>query len=152
MDKKDIEAQKRYQQMVKKTEPKPKVANDLFRAFVVGGAISIIAQLLLDFFTKIEPTQNEAVAATQAGLILLGAILTACGIYDEIADWGGAGAAVPITGFANTMVAAAMDYRREGFILGIGCKMFTVAGPILVYGAAAGFFSGLVRVLVLSLF
>lgn len=152
MDQKDIDAQQRYQQMVKQSGPQPKVARDLFRAFVVGGAISIIAQLLLDFFTNIEPTQSEAVAATQAGLILLGAILTAFGVYDKIAEWGGAGAAVPITGFANTMVAAAMDYRREGFILGLGCKMFTVAGPILVYGAAAGFCAGLIRVLLLGLF
>ncbi len=152
LDQKAIDAQKRYQQLVKEIEPKPQVGRDLWRAFLVGGVFSIIAQALFDFFTRVEPSDGEVVASTQAALILLGALLTGLGVYDKIAEWGGAGAAVPITGFANTMVAAAMDFRREGFILGLGCKMFIIAGPILVYGAIAGFCAGLARVLILGLF
>lgn len=150
MQQKDIQAQQNYQRLVKELGPKPNVLRDLCRAFLVGGVFSILAQVLFDLFSKVEPSEGEAVAAAQAGMILVGAILTGFGIYDRIAEWGGAGAAVPVTGFANTMVAAAMDFHREGFILGLGCKMFIIAGPILVYGVVAGFIAGLLKVLVLG--
>lgn len=151
MQQKDIQAQKDYQRLVKELGPKPKIARDLWRAFLLGGTFSILAQVLFDLFSKVEPSEGEAVAAAQAGMILVGAILTGFGVYDNIAEWGGAGAAVPVTGFANTIVAAAMDFHREGFILGLGSKMFIIAGPILVYGVVAGFFAGLIKVLVLGL-
>jgi len=151
VDKAAQEAQKRYQEKVKRLEPRPRIARDLFRAFLTGGILSIIGQGFFDAFSRIEPSEGEAVAATLAAMIFLGALLTALGVYDEIAEFAGAGAAVPITGFANTVVAAAMDFRREGFILGLGCKMFLIAGPILVWGTVAGFFAGLLKIAVLSL-
>lgn len=147
----DQETYKRYQQRVKERTPKPKVARDLFRAFVLGGALGIVGQLLFDFFTAIEPSKIEATSATLAGLVLIGAILTGFGVYDKLADWGGAGAAVPITGFANSIVSAAMDFHREGLVLGMAAKMFIIAGPVLVYGALAGFFAGLLKIALLNL-
>jgi stage V sporulation protein AC len=152
MDSKAIDAQKRYQQLVEANVPKPKVARNLWRAMVVGGVLGIVGHFLFGLFESVEPTRGEATAATLAGLIFIGAVLTALGVYDSIAQWGGAGAAVPITGFANTIVAAAMEFRREGMILGLGAKMFVIAGPVLVYGAVAGFLTGLVKVAILGLF
>jgi stage V sporulation protein AC len=152
MDSKAIDAQKRYQQLVEANVPKPKVARNLWRAMVVGGVLGIVGHFLFCLFESVEPTRGEATAATLAGLIFIGAVLTALGVYDSIAQWGGAGAAVPITGFANTIVAAAMEFRREGMILGLGAKMFVIAGPVLVYGAVAGFLTGLVKVAILGLF
>jgi stage V sporulation protein AC len=113
--------------------------------------LGIVGQLLFDFFTVVEPTKGEATSATLAGLILLGAILTGFGVYDRLADWGGAGAAVPITGFANSIVSAAMDFRREGLVLGMAAKMFIIAGPVLVYGALAGFIMGMLKIAILNL-
>lgn len=152
MDSKAIDAQKRYQQMVKANAPKPTVGRNLWRAMVVGGLLGIVGHFLFSFFESVEPTRGETTAATLAGLIFIGALLTALGVYDSIAQWGGAGAAVPITGFANTIVAAAMEFRREGLILGLGAKMFVIAGPVLVYGTIAGFITGLIKVAILGLF
>jgi stage V sporulation protein AC len=151
MDSKAIDAQKRYQKMVQDNAPKPKVGRNLWRAFLVGGILGTVGHFLFSFFEKVEPTRGEATATTLASLIFIGALLTAFGVYDTIAQWGGAGAAVPITGFANTIVAAAMEFRREGLILGLGARMFIIAGPVLVYGTIAGFFTGLVKVAIMGL-
>ncbi|MGI6083072.1 MAG: SpoVA/SpoVAEb family sporulation membrane protein [Limnochordia bacterium] len=151
MDGKAIDAQARYQKLVKETVPKPRVGRNLWRAFLVGGTLGVIGHLLYSLFEVIEPTRGESTATTLASLIFIGAVLTALGVYDSIAQWGGAGAAVPITGFANTIVAAAMEFRREGLILGLGSRMFVIAGPVLVYGTVAGFLTGLIKVAVMSL-
>jgi stage V sporulation protein AC len=151
MDSSDIDAQQRYRQLVKERGPRPNVARNLWRAMVVGGLLGIVGQFLFSFFQAVEPTKGEATAATLAGLIFIGAVLTALGVYDTIAEWGGAGAAVPITGFANTIVAAAMEFKREGLILGLGSRMFVIAGPVLVFGAVAGFLTGLFKVVILGL-
>lgn len=148
----DLLDPKRYRQLVNERLPKPNFARGVTRAFLVGGVIAFIGQLIYDAFRIIEPTRGEAAAATLASLILIGGILTAIGIYDDIAEWAGAGAAVPITGFANTMVAAAMDFRREGAVLGLASKMFIIAGPVIVFGTVAGFIVGLVKAAVLGLF
>src|SRR5690606_10851578 len=103
---------KRYRQLVRERLPKPDLARGVTRAFVLGGTIALLGQVVYDIFRAMEPTQGEAVAATLATLILIGGVLTALGVYDNLAEWGGAGAAVPITGFANTIVSAAMDFRR----------------------------------------
>ena len=118
----------------------------------MGGGFSLIGQIVLEFVSGVERTTDEASAITLAIMILLGAILTGLGIYDEIAEIGGAGAAVPITGFSNTVTAAAMEFRREGFILGMGAKMFVIAGPVLVYGILSGFLVALIKSVVLGYF
>lgn len=148
MDRVAIDAQRRYQQLVKELQPKPKVVQDVWRAFWVGGAISVVGQALFDLFQMIEPTRGEAAAATLAGLIFLSAVATGLGVYDRLGEYAGMGAAIPITGFANTVVAAAQDFRREGWILGLGCKMFFIAGPVIVYGLLSGLAVTLVRLAV----
>ncbi|HET7559671.1 MAG TPA: SpoVA/SpoVAEb family sporulation membrane protein [Limnochordia bacterium] len=135
----------RYRQQVTGSVPKPKLGSQLGKAFLVGGAICVVGQGVYDLFGALEPSQGERVAATLAAMIFLGALATALGVYDILAEWGGAGAALPITGFSNTMTAAAMEFRREGLILGVGARMFTIAGPVIVYGILAGLAVGLIR-------
>lgn len=131
-----------FEQLVQQLLPPVNKAGLLLRAFAVGGTLSVIGQFVLDYFTAIEPTEGQAIAATLATMILLGAVLTALGVYDFVGQIGGFGAAVPITGFANSIVSAAMDFRREGFILGMGSKMFVIAGPVIVFGIIAGMLAG----------
>lgn len=141
-----------YQQLVRENQPPRRTWRNVILAFVVGGSFSLIGQIVLDFVSGVERTTDEASAITLAIMILIGAVLTGLGIYDEIAEIGGAGAAVPITGFSNTVTAAAMEFRREGFILGMGAKMFVIAGPVLVYGILSGFLVALIKSVVLGYF
>lgn len=140
-----------YQQLVQENLPPRPIVKNMLWAFFVGGLICTIGQVVLTIAQSYERTKNEAAAVTLAAMILLGTILTALGVYDEIAEKAGAGAAVPITGFANTVTSAAMDFRREGFLLGMGSKMFIIAGPVIVYGILSGFIVALIKSLVLGL-
>lgn len=141
-----------YQQFVKENQPPRPVWKNVLMAFLVGGIISLVGQVVFEFVSGVERTTDEASAVTLAIMILIGSILTGLGIYDKIAEKGGAGAAVPITGFSNTVTAAAMEFRREGFILGMGAKMFVIAGPVLVYGILSGFLVALIKAVVLGYF
>lgn len=152
MDPKKKEREQKYQKMVQTHAPKPPIWRHVLLAFLVGGAICLVGQIVLDVFIGFERTQLESAATTLAAMIFIGALLTGFGVYDEIAEIGGAGAAVPITGFANTIVAAAMDFRREGPILGMGAKMFVIAGPVLVYGILSAFIVSLIKSAVLGYF
>lgn len=142
---------KEYQQLVQEHLPPRPIVKNMLWAFFIGGLICTIGQVVLTIAQSYERTKNEAAAVTLAAMILLGTILTALGVYDEIAEKAGAGAAVPITGFANTVTSAAMDFRREGFLLGMGSKMFIIAGPVIVYGILSGFIVALIKSLVLGL-
>lgn len=143
---------KQYRQLVKEhTPPKPLLKN-MWWAFVVGGMICLLGQVFFELAKLIENTKTEAAAVTLALMILVGTILTGFGVYDEIAELAGAGAAVPITGFANTVTAAAMEFSREGFILGMGSKIFVIAGPVIVYGILSGFVVALLKGLIYALF
>ncbi len=141
-----------YQQLVQENLPPRPIVKNMLWAFIVGGLICTIGQVVLTIAQNFERTKDEAAAVTLAAMILLGTILTALGVYDEIAEKAGAGVAVPITGFANTVTSAAMDFRREGFLLGMGSKMFVIAGPVIVYGILSGFVVALIKSLVLGLF
>lgn len=152
MDPKVEQEQKRYQKLAKDHAPKAPIWKNVLLAFLVGGTICLIGQVVLHFFGHVERTSAEASATTLAAMIFLGAVLTGLGVYDDIGELGGAGAAVPITGFSNTVVAAAMEFRREGLILGMGAKMFVIAGPVLVYGILSGFFVTLIKGAILGLF
>jgi stage V sporulation protein AC len=109
-----------------------------------------VGQVILDISRIFEPSKTGSAAVTLAVMILIGALLTGFGVYDEIAELAGAGAAVPITGFANTVTAAAMEYRREGYLQGMGSKMLIIAGPVIVYGILSGFIVALIKSLILG--
>jgi stage V sporulation protein AC len=127
--------------------PTPVVANAL-RAFGVGGAISAVGQLVLTFFAAHGFSEAKAAAPTAVVVVGLGALFTGLGWYDEVVKFAGMGGSLPISGFSNAMTAPAMEYRREGLVLGVGAKLFTVAGPVLAFGLAAAFVVGLVRLVV----
>lgn len=137
-----------YQKLVLEHAPKSKVLLQCVRAFVSGGLICCIGQLIRDFARLTLQLDEAGVAAfTAIVLVFIGATLTGVGLYDRIGSWAGAGSVVPITGFANSIVSPAMEFRREGFVLGLGAKLFTIAGPVLVYGISASIIVGLLSLL-----
>jgi stage V sporulation protein AC len=133
-----------YQDLVSQVKPKPPVLRNTLRAFLVGGIICCVGQVILDIYKWQGLNETTASAATSATMVFLGALLTGLGIYDVIGKYGGAGSIVPITGFANSIVAPAMEYKREGYIFGVGSRMFNIAGPVLVYGFLVSAVIGLV--------
>ncbi len=141
-----------YQKLVQQHSPPRPLLKNMLWAFFVGGLICTVGQVALNIAEKIERTKAEASAVTLAIMILVGTVLTGLGVYDEIAEKGGAGAAIPITGFANTVTSAAMEFRREGFLLGMAAKMFIIAGPVIVFGILSGFIVALIKALILGLF
>lgn len=134
---------KRYDQLVQRVKPRPPVARNTFWAFLVGGLISVVGQVFFNIYQGLGLPRLEAGAAMSMTLVFFAALLTGLGIYDEIAKIGGAGTIVPITGFANSMVAPAMEFKTEGLVLGVGARLFTVAGPVLVFGIVTAWFIGL---------
>lgn len=136
---------KQYQKNVEQVTPKPPVLKNILWAFVVGGLICVIGQGFQDFYLSMELAKKDAAAATSITMVFLGAFLTGLGVYDEIGKRAGAGSIVPITGFANSIVACAMEFKREGFVFGVGAKMFVIAGPVIVYGLVTAFIVGLAR-------
>ena len=114
------------------------------RSFLVGGLICVIGQLILNGYTALELSEQDAAAATSVSLVFLSAVLTGLSVYDDLAKIAGAGTLVPITGFANAVVSPAIEFKAEGFVTGMAAKMFTVAGPVIVFGTAASAVYGLV--------
>jgi len=138
-----------YRQMVRQTKPKPPLVRNIMGAFFFGGLICAIGQVFLNFFKGQGLTQPDAGAATSAVLVFAAAFLTGLGVYDSIAKYAGAGTIVPITGFANSMVAPALEFRREGMVLGLGARLFTLAGPVLTFGFVTSWLIGLITFLTL---
>ncbi len=137
-----------YQTMANQMRPKKPLLKNAVTAFFVGGIICEVGQGVQWFFMQHGMTAKEATSPTTVVMIGVGALLTGLGWYDRVVKRGGMGGSLPITGFSNAMVAPAMEYRPEGLILGVGAKLFTVAGPVLTYGLAAAFVVGLVRYLI----
>ncbi|MHB8171437.1 MAG: stage V sporulation protein AC [Thermincolia bacterium] len=135
---------KTYLNLVNENKPKPPVLRNIFWAFVVGGIISVIGQALLNFYSGQGLDDKSAAAATVATLVFTAALLTGLGVYDDIGKFAGAGSIVPITGFANAMVASALEWKREGMVFGVAAKLFTIAGPVLVYGFVTAWLIGLI--------
>lgn len=135
---------KEYSSLIKEMSPRSPIAKDCANAFVIGGLICVLGQFLLNTYTGIGLSKAEAGTATSITLVALSALLTGLSVYDDIAKYAGAGTLVPITGFANAVSAAAVEYKTEGYILGVGAKMFTIAGPVIVYGTAASVVYGLI--------
>ncbi len=145
MDAKRTKAQQDYQQVAQKHIPKPNILRNCCNAFLVGGLICVFAQGINNLFLAQGFTPSEAGAFTAITMIFLGALLTALGLYDKLAKIGGAGSAVPITGFANTIVSAAMDFRSEGYVLGMAAQMYKIAGPVITYGVVSALAAGVVK-------
>jgi stage V sporulation protein AC len=141
--------QQAYQQLASKHTPARPIVWNTVRAFVVGGLICVLGQAIQMAFIKFANfTPQNAGNPTVAVLILLSVICTALGIYDKFAAWAGAGSAVPVTGFANTMASAAIESRAEGWIAGIGGNMFKLAGAVVVYGVVSAFFVSIIRYII----
>ena len=128
---------KEYDRMVKKATPDSKLFPNCVKAFATGGIICVIGQIIKEIYLALNIPSEDASALTSGSLILIGALLTGFGVYDKIANFGKAGTIVPITGFANSIVSPAMEYKTEGLVPGVGTKMFTIAGPVIVYGISA---------------
>lgn len=133
-----------YGKMVKKASPKSPIALDCIKAFLIGGAICCFGQLLFYIFRKCGSSLDESRALVSITLIVLTAVLTGIGVFDKIAKHAGAGTVVPITGFANSVVSPAMEFKSEGFIMGTGASIFKIAGPVILYGTTAASLYGLV--------
>ena len=136
--------QKEYSEMSKKASPNSRSWVNVPVAFLIGGAICTLGEIFLNIFTKFGCAKESAGAWASIILILLSAILTGFGLYEKIAKHAGAGTLVPITGFANAVVSSALESKSEGFILGVGAKIFTIAGPVILYGTTASVIYGIV--------
>ena len=144
--------QQEYQRFAKEREPKRPILFNIAKAFLVGGTICTIGQGLQIFFiTYFNFTEKTAGNPSVAVLIFTSALLTGLGVYDHIAQWGGAGTGVPVTGFANTVASAAIEHRSEGYVLGVGGNMFKIAGPVIVFGVFSAFVVAIIKIAVLAL-
>ena len=132
MDKK--RQQEAYENYVKQKTPVHNLPLNMCKAFITGGIICTIGQYILNYCEKLGLDKDISGGWTSMILILISVLLTGLNIYPRIAKWGGAGALVPITGFANSVAAPAIEYKKEGQVMGIGCKIFTIAGPVILYG------------------
>ncbi len=138
----------RYARLVDSLSPKSKMGQGLIRAFWVGGVICVIGQCCIEAgLAWLDMTPSTASTFASMALVFLTALLTGLGVFDKIGQYAGAGAFVPISGFANAMVSPAMEFRREGMVLGLGAKLFTIAGPVLVWGTSASVLVGIVYAL-----
>lgn len=135
--------QEAYENYVKKKTPVHSLPANMAKAFVTGGSICFVGQIVLNYCERTGLDKEMSGAWTSVFLILVSVVLTGFNLYPGIARWGGAGALVPITGFANSVAAPAIEYKKEGQVLGIGCKIFTIAGPVILYGIFVSWLLGL---------
>lgn len=136
--------EKEYGKLVSDLSPKSPIYKDCALAFLVGGLICTLGQALLNFYASLGLDKTDAATAECMTLISLSALFTGLSLYDNLAKHAGAGTLVPITGFANAVSAPAVEFKTEGFILGVGAKMFTIAGPVIVYGVSASIVYGII--------
>lgn len=138
------QVKKDYQKIIDQHSPKNKVLTNSIKAFFIGGIICSVGQGLIDTYMYLGLSFYESTMLATDSLIFISAVLTAFNVYDDIGKVGGAGALIPITGFANSMVSAGMEYKKEGYIYGLGAKLFTIAGPVIVFGTIASVVIGLI--------
>ena len=136
--------EREYGKLVKEMSPRSPMWKDCLAAFLIGGLICMLGQILIHWYTTLGLEKEAAGTAASMSLVVLSALLTGLSLYDDIAKYAGAGTLVPITGFANSIAAPAVEFKTEGFILGVGAKMFTIAGPVIVYGVGASVVYGLI--------
>ena len=138
---------KDYNRYVARLAKKSPLGKDLLNSFLIGGLICVIGQLILNGYTALDLSEQDAAAATSVSLVFLSAVLTGLSVYDDLAKIAGAGTLVPITGFANAVVSPAIEFKAEGFITGMAAKMFIIAGPVIVYGTVASVLYGVILVI-----
>jgi len=138
---------KDYQKYVRDKAPKSPIVKDTVLAFLIGGAICVLGQAVMHLALSMGASEKDAGTVTTVALIFLSALLTGLNLYSKIARFGGAGTLVPVTGFANSVVSPAIDFKSEGFVTGMAVKMFTIAGPVIVYGTLAGVIYGVILML-----
>ena len=138
---------KEYQQYVQQKSKKSPILKDVALAFIIGGLIFVVGQAIQNGWSAAGLNEEDAGTATSCTLVLLSALLTGFNLYSRLARFGGAGTLVPITGFANAVVSPAIDFKSEGFVTGMAAKMFTVAGPVIVFGTLASAIYGVILLL-----
>lgn len=141
---KENKIKQKFKVITDETKPKPKILSNCVKAFLVGGAICTIGEVIMKILERFQYSIEETSALTSIIMVFIGALLTGVGIYYKIASFAGAGTVVPITGFANAVVAPAIEFKKEGFVFGVAAKMFTIAGPVLVYGIGSSVIIGLI--------
>lgn len=137
-----------YKNYAEQHQPRSNLRGNMLKAFFVGGLICCVGQLINDLYMRANLGTENAASATSISLVFLGALLTGLGIYDRLAKFAGGGTLVPITGFANSVVAPALEFKTEGLITGTASKMFIISGPVIVYGIAASVVYGLILCLI----
>jgi stage V sporulation protein AC len=137
-----------YRKYVDKISPNSKTVRNVIRAYVVGGSICMIGQFFLNSFKLMGLDQDISASLTSVVMVFLGVTFTALDLYDELGKFAGAGSIVPITGFANAIASPAIEYKSEGYVLGIGAGMFIIAGPVLVYGISVSIIAGIIHYLI----
>jgi stage V sporulation protein AC len=137
-------SKEQYKTMAEQASPNSKSAVDILKAFFIGGLICCIGQLFTEIYILLGIAEQEAPIYTSMTLIVITAVLTGFGIFGKIAKHAGAGTLVPITGFANATVAPALEFKSEGFVLGLGAKIFIISGPVILYGTTAAFIYGII--------
>ncbi len=138
-------SEEEYKILEKKNRSKIPKYKNIFFSFIIGGLICLLGQIFWEMYINLGFSQEDGGTMTTITLIFLGSFLTGIGVYDEISQYAGAGTIVPVTGFANAMVAPALEYKQDGYILGMGAKLFSVAGPVLSYGMLSAFIIGLLK-------
>lgn len=142
--KEQLKKEQEFQQMVKEASPNSKIVTNCIKAFLVGGAICCFGQFITNILANYGFSRNETGMYTSIILIFLASLLTGLGIYSKIGKFAGAGSVVPITGFSNSITSPALEFKKEGFILGLGAKIFIIAGPVILYGTLTSVLVGLV--------
>ncbi len=139
---------KEYQDYIYDISPNSKIFTNMLRAFLVGGGICTVGEIIMNLIKGIGLSKEISGNVTTLIMILIGATLTGFNIYHKITKFGGAGSIIPITGFANSIVAPAIEYKNDGYVMGVGAKMFSIAGPVLVYGITSSVIAGIIYYLV----
>ena len=143
-ERKEARIQKKYENMANELTPKSKIFQDCLKAFLVGGLICDIGQLIHNIYINFGFSEEKVMNIVPIIMIFIGALLTGTGTYSKLANFGGAGTVVPITGFSNAVVSPAIEFKKEGFVFGVAAKMFTIAGPVLVYGIGSSVIVGII--------
>ena len=143
MNSKEEKIKQKFQTVSSEARPKSHLFRNCIRAFIVGGLICDIGQFFSNYLNRLGLPKDDISSWVSIIMVFLGALLTGIGIYDKLASFGGAGSLVPITGFANSIVSPAMEFKKEGFIFGVAAKMFVIAGPVLVYGIGSSVVVGI---------